>query len=144
MFVRRTATTGFSVRYGGGTSASGPLTRDVIKLGGLKQYITFGRVTKETGEWLSTVDGIMGMAFKGLDCSPTCVEPMFGELVGDGVVADVFALCMGDEKGWMTMGGIDQQFFSGPIFYTPIQSHYGTKYTFYNIPAKSAMPRLNP
>lgn len=124
---------GFSVRYGGGTSASGPLTRDVVRIGPLEHKLTFGRVTRETGEWLSTVDGIMGMAFKALDCSPTCVEPVFESMVASGVVEDIFSICMGNEQGKLTFGGHDTAFYSAPLVYTDIVPQYGNLYTFYTV-----------
>tara|TARA_A100001015_G_scaffold315651_1_gene427995 strand:- start:1915 stop:3345 length:1431 start_codon:yes stop_codon:yes gene_type:complete len=124
---------GFGVKYGGGTSASGPLTRDIIQIGNLKHKVTFGRVTEEKGMWLSSVDGILGLAFRGLDCSPSCVPPLIGELVDANLVNDIFALCFGDKGGLMTIGGIDSNLYNGEIFYTPIMANLDKTYTFYTI-----------
>lgn len=122
---------GFFLEYGGNTeyhvSASGTLVHEIATLAGAKgtsrrENITLYEVEDQAGEWPSNVDGIFGLAFPRLNCNPTCSPMAFEE--------DMFALCMGDHKGLLLLGGdgSSEHMFVGPLHYVPIVATFMPSY----------------
>jgi len=99
---------GYRVSYQEGSSYSGFLARDVIRLGLGGACVTlefpFGCSTEETGLFTSQqADGIMGLASSRRHAdqsNPTVLEA----LVERRLVDDVFSLCIGAVRGSLTFG----------------------------------------
>ena len=99
---------GYRVSYQEGSSYSGFLARDVIRLGLGGACVTlefpFGCSTEETGLFTSQqADGIMGLASSRRHAdqgNPTVLEA----LVERRLVDDVFSLCIGAVRGTLTFG----------------------------------------
>ena len=100
---------GYRVSYQEGSSYSGFLARDVIRIGvggacvALERF-PFGCSTEETGLFTSQqADGIMGLASSRRHAdqsNPTVLEA----LVERRLVEDVFSLCIGAMRGTLTFG----------------------------------------
>ena len=92
----------------------------------MSHKVFFGQVTYQTGTWISSVDGILGLAYQPLDCNPTCVTPVFDSLTSDGSMANIFSICMGDTSGFLILGDFDKTLYTGNIIYTPLmqQNYY--------------------
>ena len=100
---------GYRVSYQEGSSYSGFLARDVIRLGVSGACVAvesfpFGCSTEETGLFTSQqADGIMGLGTSRRHAdqsNPTVLEA----LVLQGLVEDVFSLCIGALRGTLTFG----------------------------------------
>lgn len=99
---------GFSLRYADGSAASGSVLRDEMTWGRLKANVTFGGILKNSPNFeRPEVDGILGMAFKSLACNPSCFDPPFDAFVKQGLVHDVFSICMTNTGGKLMLGGYD-------------------------------------
>lgn len=99
---------GFSLRYADGSAASGSVLRDEMTWGKLKANVTFGGILKNSPNFeRPEVDGILGMAFKSLACNPSCFDPPFDAFVKQGLVHDVFSICMTNTGGKLMLGGYD-------------------------------------
>jgi len=116
------------VLYGDNSGGNGTLTADHVTVtdytnGSVPQNLTsmtyFGLLTMETDgfAYKGDTDGILGMSFASLsDNVPTFLD----QLVSQHNVENVFGICMGDENGIITIGGIENQYYVGNIFYSPI------------------------
>jgi len=62
----------------------------------------------------------MGMAYPKL-AGVWLNNTPFDSLVQTGQLANVFAMCLTPQGGVMTLGGIDDRFYTGPIQWSPIQ-----------------------
>ena len=128
---------GFNVQYGGGTKARGSLVSDVISLHGIHSTVSnlannaaevsceivFGQVTEETDFTANDIDGILGLAYSSLDCTPSCVEPLFDTLFLNGKVPmNVISMCFGESTGVLVLGEAAPDLHVGEIVYTPITS----------------------
>ena len=100
---------GYRVSYQEGSSYSGFLARDVIRLGVSGACVAvesfpFGCSTEETGLFTSQqADGIMGLGTSRRHAdqsNPTVLEA----LVEQRLVEDVFSLCIGALRGTLTFG----------------------------------------
>lgn len=128
--------TDFEIRYGSG-SVAGYLSQDTLTLGGLsipKQ--TFGEVTKENGVAFAfgKFDGILGLAYDSISVND--VVPPFYNAMNAGLLDDnVFSFKLGDVtkedsssssssdkgNGLFTLGGIDEDSYTGKITYLPVR-----------------------
>ncbi|KAG2444641.1 hypothetical protein HXX76_001385 [Chlamydomonas incerta] len=93
---------GYSVRYLEGSSTSGFLTEDLLAVGdgGPAAKLVFGCAQSETGLLRDqSADGIFGMGR-----SPVSLH---GQLVGQGIIDDVFSMCLGAPKeGVLLLGNV--------------------------------------
>ncbi|KAA8492561.1 Cathepsin E [Porphyridium purpureum] len=118
----------FFLRYGDGSRASGALVRDEIRFAGspLESAVSayFGAVTTDSdGFEHAGLEGILGLAFPPLACNPTCVTPLFDEMVRAGVVKhDRFTICLDRENGGgtLTLGEIDPRSIRSKIQWAPL------------------------
>jgi hypothetical protein len=123
---------GFYLVYGDQDTAEGSLVQDTITLGGMSHSVVFGSILRETGNgWdlSNSVDGILGLAYKSLDCNPTCTLPVMDVFAQQGM-QNVFSMCMSDFDGYLVMGGSDPSLHHGDFRYVPLTgqiqpSYYG-------------------
>jgi len=106
----------FELKYGDGSGARGALVEEVVEIApGVASPVIFGGILHDSSDFeRPSVDGILGMAYKDLACTPTCVEPPFDAMVRSGVVdKDMFSLCMTDEGGALVLGDYDPSMGKG-------------------------------
>jgi len=120
--------TAFDIMYGSGP-VSGYESVDVLSSGSLTvQAQEFAEVTDATGLGLAykigKFDGILGLAFPILSVNhvPTVFQNMFSQ----GLISDnAFSFYLGKESGQageLLLGGIDTNYFSGPMTWTPLKA----------------------
>lgn len=118
---------GFSLRYADGSAASGSLIEDEMKWGTLKSNVTFGGILRNSPNFeRPEVDGILGMAYKRLACNPSCLEPPFDAFVKNGLVEDVFSICMTSVGGKLMLGGFDASVAKSKVRYIEM-THSGAE-----------------
>lgn len=119
--------TEFEIRYGSG-AVSGYISQDTLYMGGLtipKQ--DFGETTNEPGLAFAfgKFDGILGLAYDTI--SVNHVVPPFYSALDQGLLDDpVFSFKLGNtnkegDEGVFTLGGIDEEAYSGKITYLPVR-----------------------
>ena len=128
-----TADCGYAVKYAGGSQVGGALVADDVRLGTLNANVTFGRTLEQGGPWHGTVDGIFGMAMAALDCTPTCTTPLMADLVAQNGLDDAFSMCLSEAGGWLVVGGVDDQFRSGPFVTVPMVKSASDAYLYYRV-----------
>jgi len=70
------------------------------------------------GTFYDDNDGTMGWAYgSNLTVSGT---GWFEDYARQTLAAPVFSICVGWTRGWLSIGSVDNELFSGPIVYTPI------------------------
>ena len=89
---------------------------------------------KEEGTWSNTADGLLGLAYSNLFCSPTCystvLDDLYSSLSSQGF-RNQFSLCLSEEKGILSLGDIDTALYAGDIYWVDIQnpSYYSVRLT---------------
>lgn len=112
---------GFSLRYADGSAASGSLITDEVTWGDLRTNVTFGGILNNSPNFeRPEVDGILGMAYKSLACNPSCFDPPFDSFVKQGLVEDVFSICMTATGGKLMLGGYKPSVAKTPVKYVPL------------------------
>jgi len=105
----------------------GPIIQDVfsVRHTSLNVPIYFGAIVYMNITFPGTISAIWGVSYSAFTS--------FGEtgplqsLIKSGQIANIFSLCILQEGGTITLGGIDETLYIGDIGYTPIynQSGYG-------------------
>lgn len=112
---------GFSLRYADGSAASGSLITDEMHWSMLRANVTFGGILSNSPNFeRPEVDGILGMAYKSLACNPSCFEPPFDAFVSQGLVDDIFSICMTATSGKLMLGGYLPSVAKTPVQYVPL------------------------
>lgn len=112
---------GFYVAFGDGSQAEGYLTQEQFVLKSMSSsdsfpsvLTSFGVINMEAGNWDESTDGLMGLAYSSLNCSPTCyntyMDDFYQQYKSDGY-KDIFSMCFSDKKGVLTFGGIDESMY---------------------------------
>ena len=72
------------------SGASGVLVEDKVRIGSLESSVVFGAVLQERGKFeeFQEINGILGMAYSGLGCTPSCTDSLIGQFVNDLKIAD--------------------------------------------------------
>ena len=118
---------GFSLRYADGSTLSGAVVRDVMRWGKLSTNVTFGGILRNSASFeRAEVDGILGMAYRTLACNPSCFDPPFDAFVRNGLVEDVFSICMTGTGGKLMLGGFDARVARGRVRYVDM-AHAGAE-----------------
>lgn len=110
--------------YGDGTKVYGAVTLDTLKIGSYSatapiavsylQSQAYGQTTASS----TYMDGLWGMAYNGFNGGqPTVMDA----LVSAGM-PNVFTICLSDNGGYLTLGGINTAYNNGAVKYTPITS----------------------
>ncbi|CAE6501640.1 unnamed protein product [Rhizoctonia solani] len=113
----------FSISYGDGSTASGPVYTDTVSAGGLSvTNQSFSAVTSESSSFSEDPsDGIMGLAFSSISSigAPTFIE----NLASQGVVpSSMFSMYLASNNSELYLGGTNSTLFTGEITYTDLQS----------------------
>jgi len=110
--------------YAEGSSISGFLVEDYIQLGdddtAERTKLVFGCHDEETNLFKTQLaDGIMGLAFAKKDTKRmnTIVDILYQN---HEISTDVFALCLGQTDGYMTVGGYNSSLHLGPLVYADL------------------------
>uniref|UniRef100_A0A7S3A5Q4 Peptidase A1 domain-containing protein n=2 Tax=Rhodosorus marinus TaxID=101924 RepID=A0A7S3A5Q4_9RHOD len=112
----------FLVAYADGSGAQGSLVEDEIQIGEIKTQAVFGGMLTDFGDFQRRgVDGILGLAYPPLACNPTCLKPVFDEMVGrKKVKEDMFSICFAGAGGSLVLGGFDAKMAKSRPFYVPL------------------------
>ncbi|KAG9122595.1 Type I transmembrane sorting receptor [Ceratobasidium sp. 392] len=113
----------FSISYGDGSTASGPIYTDTVTVAGLSatnQY--FSPVTSESSSFSSDPeDGIMGLAFSSISSigKPTFIESLHSQ---GKISAPTFAFRLATAGSELYLGGVDAAKYTGSITYVSLTS----------------------
>uniref|UniRef100_A0A7S1TJH1 Peptidase A1 domain-containing protein n=2 Tax=Compsopogon caeruleus TaxID=31354 RepID=A0A7S1TJH1_9RHOD len=127
---------GFRVGYVDGSSAQGNILIDEVQLvPGVRTTGQFGGILSYTGNFQrAPVDGILGLAYSGLSCVPTCMTPIFDSYVKSRVVnKDMFALCIEETSGALILGGYDSSLGNTPVRWTQEANASGSSRNYYKV-----------
>eukprot|EP00871_Galdieria_phlegrea_P001445 jgi/Galph1/2300/GphlegSOOS_G975.1 len=114
---------GFFLRYGDGSGAMGALLTDEIRIGNTTGGVAFGGILHDTTNFeQSSVDGILGLGYAALGCTPSCVEPVFDSLLRQAKIDDdVFSICINRQGGRLVLGGYDPSMAASDIQFVPMK-----------------------
>ncbi|KAG8700363.1 Type I transmembrane sorting receptor [Ceratobasidium sp. 395] len=113
----------FSISYGDGSTASGPIYSDTVTVAGLSvtgQY--FSPVTSESSSFSSDPsDGIMGLAFSSISSigAPTYIENLYSQ---GKISSPVFGFRLASSGSELYLGGVDSAKYTGAITYVSLTS----------------------
>ncbi|CCO37027.1 hypothetical protein RSOLAG1IB_11901 [Rhizoctonia solani AG-1 IB] len=113
----------FSIQYGDGSTASGPIYSDTVTVGGLSatgQY--FSPVTSESSSFASDPeDGIMGLAFKSISSigQPTIIDNLYSQ---GKISAPTFSFRLATTGSELYLGGANTAKYTGSITYAALTS----------------------
>ncbi|KAK4534344.1 hypothetical protein CDCA_CDCA01G0369 [Cyanidium caldarium] len=121
----RTGGCTFVIRYGDGTRLAGRYLAGMVGVAQSSVPLLFGGIQDASGPekdvFGAGIDGMLGLAYRGLSCNPMCTTPLFDALVERRrVPADMFSLCESDEGGRLVLGGPDPNVRESDIVWTPI------------------------
>ena len=131
---------GFGFAYGGGgTGTEGTIVTDVACLanGTYCARIYLDQLQNEfpTGTQSS---GILGLAYGGVACNPTCQPPILDAMVANGTLPaneDLFGMCLTKANGGiMDLGALDTTRYTGTMKYTKVVSD-----SFFSIEVKDIL-----
>ncbi|KAL7281895.1 hypothetical protein ACG7TL_003361 [Trametes sanguinea] len=116
----------FTVSYGDGSTAVGEQFCDSVTVAGYTATDAVVGVSTTFSSGLREsefpADGLMGMAFPSI--SFYNADPFFTKLISENQVKEpIFAFRLADQPE-LTLGGVNQDLFSGDITYTPV-THEG-------------------
>jgi hypothetical protein len=60
------------------------------------------------------------MAYSSLACNPSCFDPPFDAFVKNGLVEDIFSICMTATGGKLMLGGFTPSVARSPVKYVPL------------------------
>ncbi|KAG8735801.1 Type I transmembrane sorting receptor [Ceratobasidium sp. 414] len=113
----------FSISYGDGSTASGPIYSDTVTVSGLSvtgQY--FSPVTSESSSFSSDPsDGIMGLAFSSISSlgAPTFIENLYSQ---GKISSPTFGFRLTSSGSELYLGGADTAKYTGTITYASLTS----------------------
>ncbi|CAE6497762.1 unnamed protein product [Rhizoctonia solani] len=113
----------FSIGYGDGSTASGPIYTDTVTVAGLSatsQY--FSPVTSESSSFASDPeDGILGLAFNSISAigQPTIIDNLYSQ---GKISAPTFAFRLATTGSELYLGGVNTAKYTGSISYVPLTS----------------------
>ena len=121
---------GYNITYGDGSGFSAVSNSDLCNVAGVSFQQIFGEITSEKTGSLPyfeppVIDGICGVAYPIL--SEVNASTIIDNMYQDGYIDNIFSMCMTDQGGSLTLGGIGG-YYSGSIQYTPI-----VKELYYNV-----------
>lgn len=113
----------FSLAYGDGSTVSGDQFIDTVSIAGLTATNqTLGAATKYSDGFSSAnfpADGLMGMGFQSI--SEYNAPPVFQSLVAAGQTSEpVFAMKLTASGSELTIGGLNNDLFTGEFTYVPV------------------------
>jgi len=111
----------FSISYGDGSTASGPIYTDTVSAGGLsatKQ--AFSAVTSESESFAQDPsDGIMGLGFSSISSigAPTFIENLYSQ---KAISEPVFSMYLASNGSELYLGGTNDALYTGNITYVDL------------------------
>ncbi|QRW11604.1 aspartyl protease [Ceratobasidium sp. AG-Ba] len=113
----------FSISYGDGSTASGPVYTDTVSAGGFSATgQAFSAVTQESKSFAQDPsDGIMGMGYSSISSigAPTFFENLVSQKV---VNSSVFSMYLAPNGSELYLGGTNPALYTGDITYTDLTS----------------------
>ncbi|PWN28836.1 acid protease, partial [Jaminaea rosea] len=115
----------FTISYGDGTTASGPVYTDNFYISDLAVKNQALGVANGASLGLPGAAGISGMAFKSI--SQFKMDPFFYTLVKQAKIPDVFAYALRRTPGAskLFLGGVDKSSYKGKLTNVPVNSANG-------------------
>ncbi|KAI0792846.1 acid protease [Abortiporus biennis] len=113
----------FSIEYGDGSTVSGPIYKDTVKVAGVTvSQQTFSPVTSLSSLFADDpTDGILGLAFSSI--SNLGASPFFNSAFSQGVVSsDVFGFKLASSGSELYLGGTDTSLYTGSIEYHSVKN----------------------
>ncbi|KAH8156354.1 hypothetical protein CIB48_g11891 [Xylaria polymorpha] len=120
----------WSIAYGDGSSSSGIVYTDVVKVGGLSvanQAVESAQVVSSSFTQESNLDGLLGLAFSSLNTvTPTQQKTWFDNIKGS-LDSPIFAVDFkaGGVPGSYDFGFIDAAKHTGALTYAPVSTSQG-------------------
>jgi len=113
---------GFFLRYGDGSGAEGALVRDIVKVGNTTVDSIFGGILHDTTDFeRSSVDGILGLGYPALGCTPSCIDPLIDSMYQQSKIErDMFSICLSTRGGHLVLGGYDSSMAASEITFVPM------------------------
>ncbi|KAG9077678.1 Type I transmembrane sorting receptor [Ceratobasidium sp. 370] len=113
----------FSISYGDGSTASGPIYTDTVSAGGLSATgQAFSAVTQESKSFAQDPsDGIMGLGFSSISSigAPTFFENLISQ---NAVNSSVFSMYLASNGSELYLGGTNSALYTGDITYSDLTS----------------------
>ncbi|KAG8715800.1 Type I transmembrane sorting receptor [Ceratobasidium sp. 423] len=113
----------FSISYGDGSTASGPIYSDTVTVAGLSVTgQAFSPVTSESSSFSSDPsDGIMGLAFSSISSigAPTFIENLYSQ---GKISAPTFGFRLASSGSELYLGGADTSKYTGSITWASLTS----------------------
>ncbi|CAE6406946.1 hypothetical protein ACGC1H_002276 [Rhizoctonia solani] len=113
----------FSISYGDGSTASGPIYSDTVTVGGLSATgQSFSPVTSESSSFSSDPsDGIMGLAFSSISSigAPTFIENLYSQ---GKISSPTFGFRLASSGSELYLGGADTSKYTGSITWASLTS----------------------
>ncbi|KAG9083954.1 Type I transmembrane sorting receptor [Ceratobasidium sp. UAMH 11750] len=113
----------FSISYGDGSTASGPIYTDTVSAGGLSATgQAFSAVTQEARSFAQDPsDGIMGLGFSSISSigAPTFFETLVSH---NAVNSPVFSMYLASNDSELYLGGTNSALYTGDITYSDLAS----------------------
>jgi len=117
------STKDFTISYGDGSTASGPIYTDTVSAGGLSvSSQAFSAVTSESESFAhDPSDGIMGLAFSTISSigAPTLIENLAPQ---SGSFSPIFSMYLASNSSELYLGGTNTALYSGDITYSDLTS----------------------
>ncbi|EME28336.1 aspartyl protease isoform 1 [Galdieria sulphuraria] len=133
---------GFFIEYGDGTTATGALYQDIVTVGEYSVQATFAGADTETANFLvGKAAGVLGLAYSSLSCNPTCISPVFHQLVESFSLPNIFSVLINQDIGAFVVGGVNSSLYEGPIEYSSLANEQNPQ--FYDVTIESVQVNSN-
>lgn len=113
----------FSIKYGDGSTTSGPVYNDTVTVAGLKATgQLFAAVTQESSQFSTAVrDGILGLGFHTLSSLKDPDSPVFQTLWHNKQIPNyIFSMALGKTGSELYLGGSNPSKYKGGISFFPV------------------------
>jgi hypothetical protein len=122
----------FFLSYGDGSAASGWLERDYMAWGERSFPTLFGVIEKASPKFeVHPVDGILGLGYPALTCTPTCIEPVIDAMARNLTMKRIFQICMTVDSGRIVLGDFDSALGKTNPVWVPMELNHPPDY--YNV-----------
>lgn len=119
----------FKISYGDGSSASGSVGTDVVKVGTASvsaQAVELANTVSAQFQQDTTTDGLLGLAFSTLNTVTPTKQKTFYDNIKSQLATPVFtANLLLDGSGTYEFGNIDSSKYAGKLAYVPVDSSAG-------------------
>lgn len=107
----------FNMRFSDSSSGNGSMMIDTVELSGLKvPNVMFGAMHQESKTFeMPYVDGVLGMAYVGAACHPTCTPAVMDILTNETGISNIFTMCVNAHGGTLVLGAAEQSLATEPF-----------------------------